>query len=802
MSDDADVFRRWGHLQADLDALGRLPPRPHPALDAHPESPWRRLYGGTIGAEFGHIVDPARVEFVRRAMEEEPPTADRARILDLLLRGDVFEQSLQSRYPGTKRFSLEGLMAALPLLDEALAAAAERGAQQVLIGMSHRGRLNIMANLVGRPARDVAAGFEDVDPRSVLGGGDVKYHLGGNGEHRTRDGRRLWVVVASNPSHLEAVDGVLLGRTRARQERLGGRRAVLPVLLHGDAAFAGQGIAAEALNLAELPGYSVGGTLHLVLNNLVGFTTAPAALQTGRYATDVARRLDVPIFHVNATDPEAAVRVARIAVGWREAFGTDVVIDLVGHRRHGHSEVEDPTTTQPALYRRIAELQPLGEAYAARLGIDPSARIAELREHFRVELDAARAGTRTPALRTMPDWWAPYHGGPYDASREVETGVPRERLAGLGERLAEAPPGFAVHPKVRRLADERRAMARGERDVDWGAAEALALGSLLLDGVPIRLSGQDSRRGTFNQRHAAWVDVETGFDHVPLAALGAARFEAVDSPLSEAAPVGFEFGWSRDFPEALALWEAQFGDFADGAQVILDTFVCASEDKWALPSGLVLLLPHGYEGQGPEHSSARLERFLQLSAEDNWQVCQPTTAAQYFHLLRRQARRAWRKPLVVFTPKSLLRHPAAASGVDALASGRFRPVIDDPREGSDRVIVCTGKVGHELRAERDRRKDAAAVVLLEQLYPFPEAELRRALEAHPAARDVLWVQEEPANMGALAWVQPLLEAAAGGRPVRSVKRSASASPATGSAKAHAIEQKALLGLAFARSRPA
>jgi 2-oxoglutarate dehydrogenase E1 component len=800
MTREAELFLRWGFLQADLDALGRLPRRPHPELDAHPDSPWRRVYCGTLAVEVAHISDPARVDFVRRAMEEPAPAPDRERILDLLLRGDVFEQALHARYPGAKRFSLEGLMAALPLLDELLAGAAERGAQQALLGMSHRGRLTVMAHFLGRPARDVVAGFEDVDPRSVLGGGDVKYHLGGNGEYETRGERRLWVVVASNPSHLEVVDGVLLGRARARMERLGGRAAVLPVLLHGDAAFAGQGVAAEALNLAELPGYSVGGTIHLVLDNRVGFTTAPPALHTGRFATDVARRLDVPIFHVNAADPEAAVRAARIAVAWRAAFGTDVVIDLIGHRRHGHSEVEDPTTTQPELYRRIAALRPLGEAYAARLGLDPGARLSGLREHFRRELDAARGLTATPELRTMPDWWSGFHGGAYDPAGEVDTGVGRPLLAEIGARLAEVPPGFAVHPKVRRLLDDRRAMARGERDVDWAAAEALAFGSLLREGVPVRLSGQDTRRGTFNQRHAALVDVGTGVEHVPLAALGTARFEVVDSPLSEAAPLAFEFGWSRDCPEALTLWEAQFGDFVDGAQVVVDTYLCASEDKWGLPSGLVLLLPHGFEGQGPEHSSARLERFLQLSAEDNGQVCQPSTAAQYFHLLRRQARRAWRKPLIVLTPKGLLRHPAAASPVEELAEGRFRPVLGDPRVGADRLLVATGKIAHELRAERDRRADPAAVIRVEQLYPFPETELREALEAHPEARDVVWVQEEPANMGALAWILPRLEAAAGGRPVRSVKRSESASPATGSAKAHAIEQRTLLSLAFARAR--
>ncbi len=790
---EADAFRRWGYLQADLDPLGRLPPRPHGELDAFPASPWRKVYAGTVGAEFMHLADPERRDWIRAALEAPAAPPDRERIFETLLRADLFERALQSRYPGTKRFSLEGLTAVLPLLDEILDAAREAGAEQLLLGMSHRGRLNVMANFVGRPAREIFACFEDVDPRSTLGGGDVKYHLGASGERRG-----VGIGLASNPSHLEAVDPVVLGRARARQIRLGGTAKVLPLLLHGDAAFAGQGIVAETLTLAGLAGYDVGGTIHVVMNNLIGFTAEPAALHPGRFATDAAKRIDVPVLHVNGEDPEACVRVARIAAAYRARFASDVVVDLVGYRRHGHSEVEDPTTSQPRLYAAIAARPPLSAVYAAKIGAEVEARDGKVRDGFRIELDAARAFEHPPSLIVPPAWWAPYRGGPWSAALEVDTGVPLEALAALGRRLAELPPGFEAHPKVRALLDKRRQMAEGEQDVDWGAAEALAFGSLLQEGTPVRLSGQDVRRGTFNQRHAALIDVESGAARIPLAELGA-RFEAVDSPLAEAGPLGFEYGYSRDFPEALVIWEAQFGDFANGAQVILDQYLSASEDKWGLLSGLVLLLPHGYEGQGPEHSSARLERYLQLCAEDNWQVAQPSTAAQLFHLLRRQARRAWRKPLLVLTPKSLLRRPSACSPVAELARGRFRPLLEETAEGIDRLLLCSGKIAHELRAEREKRGDRlTGIATLEQLYPFPDTELRAMLARQPALRELSWVQEEPMNMGALAFVLPRLRLLADGRPLRVVRRPESASPATGSAKAHALEQASLLALAFAR----
>jgi 2-oxoglutarate dehydrogenase E1 component len=575
------------------------------------------------------------------------------------------------------------------------------------------------------------------------------------------------------------------------------------VVMHGDSAFAGQGIAAEALNFASLDGFSTGGTLHVVVNNLIGFTTEPAAYSSTRYATDVAKRLPIPIFHVNAEEPEAVVRAARLAVEYRGKFGSDVVIDLVGYRRWGHSEVDDPTVTQPRLYRRIREMAPLWKSYAERVGVLAEAEaIAETtRQELAGAQDAAAGLTKTPVLRQLPGYWSSFVGGFYDPALEVDTGLPASAIERLGREVAQVPAGFHVHPKVEKLLDERRRMSGGEKPVDFGAAEALAFASLLEAGVPVRLTGQDTRRGTFNHRHAVLIDIEDEHEWVPLAALArkGAFFEVYDSQLSEAAALAFEYGFSRDFPEALVAWEAQFGDFANGAQVVIDQFLAAGEDKWNLLSGLVLLLPHGYEGQGPEHSSARIERYLQLAGEDNWQVCQPSTAGQYFHLLRRQALRSWRKPLVVFTPKSMLRHPDAASPVAELGRSRFLPVLpDEGAEAARRILLASGKILHELRAERARRgATEVAIVGLEQLYPFPERELVAELERHARARDLVWVQEEPANMGAFAFVDPLLDRVARGFSVRSVKRSESASPATGSAKAHALEQKTLLALAFA-----
>jgi 2-oxoglutarate dehydrogenase E1 component len=800
-----DAFRRWGYLEANLDPLGDLKAEAVPELDiSGPEAAAaRKIYCASVGAEFMHIPDGRRRRWVQERMEAKAPVVDRSQILERLVRAEIFEQVLQTRYLGTKRYSLEGEAALLPLLDSILNAAAEAGAEQAMLAMSHRGRLNVMVHVVGRAAAEVFARFEDVDPRSVLGGGDVKYHMGATGEFAAANGKMIGMHLVSNPSHLEAVDPVAMGRARAKQARSGkdGHTRIVPVLMHGDAAFAGQGILAETLNMSGVEGFTVGGSMHIIVNNLIGFTTIPSEAFSSKFSSDLAKRLAIPIFHVNAEDPEAVARVGRIALEYRYAFGAPVVVDLIGYRRHGHSEVDDPTITQPLRYRKIEAHPPLWKIYAEKIGADAESLVARVRE----ELDAAQKQAeeleKNPPMRRLPAYWDAYRGGRYNPSLEIGTGVSQEELAEIGKGLASYPKNFHIHPKVKKLLEQRLEMANGKRPVDFGMAEALAFGSLLKQGVPVRLSGQDTRRGTFNQRHAALIDIQTEEQFVPLEHLapGEARFEAYNSTLSEASVLGFEYGFSRDFPEALVLWEAQFGDFANGAQIIIDQFVAAGEDKWNLLSGVVLLLPHGYEGQGPEHSSARIERFLQLAARDNIQICQPSTAAQYFHLLRRQALRSWRKPLIVFTPKSMLRNPAASSSLADLAARRFQTVIADRGNGSaTRVLLCTGKIGHELVAERKRRKDdTTAIVFLEQLYPFPEAELSAEMERHANAREFVWVQEEPANMGALAFLLPRLERLAHNRSVLSIKRSASASPATGSHKAHEMEQATLLQLAFA-----
>jgi 2-oxoglutarate dehydrogenase E1 component len=805
-----DAFRRLGYLYADLDPLDRLEPEPEALLgEADPAAAGqaRRWYCGPIGVEFMHIEDPERQRWVQEKMErdtEEPARFDRSHILDLLIRGETFEQMIQARYLGTKRFSIEGVESLLPLLDEMLESACERQAQQVVLAMSHRGRLNVMVHTVGVKTADVFAGFEDVDPRSILGGGDVKYHMGATGDFTGRCGHTVNIHLVSNPSHLEAVDPVAVGRVRAKQTRLGDRRReqVIPIVLHGDAAFAGQGILAETLNCAGLPGYDAGGTIHVVVNNLIGFTTEPKNLHASRFSTAVARRLPVPIFHVNGEEPDAVARVARLAVEYRHTFKTDVIVDLIGYRRHGHSEVDDPTITQPLLYKKIAAHPPIWKIYARATGVsdeEAARRVAAIRQELEAAHQEAGQIDKRSTLRTLPPYWDPYVGGAHKPEYEVSTGVSAEKTAELTRSLTSWPEGFHIHDKIKKLLEQRAEMGQGKRPLDYGMAEALAFASLLSQGIPVRMTGQDCRRGTFNQRHSVLIDVENGQEHVPLAhvAPDGGWIELYDSFLSEAAVLGFEYGFSRDYPEALVLWEAQFGDFANGAQIIIDQFVTAGEDKWGLLSGVTLLLPHGYEGQGPEHSSARMERYLQLCGEDNIQVCQPSNAGQYFHLLRRQAMRRWRKPLVVMTPKSMLRHKDSASTVADLARGHFLNVVPDGQiQDAKRLILCTGKIGHELKREREKRKDAdTAVAFLDQLYPFPEAELGAVLEGYPNLRDILWVQEEPANMGALFFVQPRIERLAG-RPVRTLKRSASGSPATGSAKAHALEQQTLLTLAF------
>ncbi len=802
-----DAFRRWGHLQARLDPLRQyLPAQPMPELTVTGEfaDQGRAIYCGSIGVEFMHIADPERRRWIQGRMETTQPAPDSQHTLNLLVEADIFEQVIQKRYLGTKRFSLEGVTALVPLLDAVLNSAAERGAEKSVIAMSHRGRLNVMVNTLGKSAADIFSKFEDADPRSSLGSGDVKYHVGATGTFTTRQGKKLGLHLVSNPSHLEAVDPVAMGRAYAKQMRYGaeGRDRVLPVVIHGDAAFAGQGIWAETMNLGSLEGFSVGGTIQIVANNLIGFTAGPDEYNSSRFASDIARRLPIPIFHVNAEDVDAVVRVASLAVEYRYQFHTDVVIDLIGYRRHGHSEVDDPTITQPLRYAKIQDHPPLYAIFAEKIGVDARARVQQAESKFDEELQQARQMKKKAVLADLPEYWSYYKGGPHRAKYEVDTGISTEEVRTIADALTIFPANFHIHPKIQKLLEQRAEMGRGERPFDYSMAEAVAFGSLLTQGTPVRLSGQDSQRGTFNQRHSVLIDVEDETKFVPLNHLGVkqAKFEVYNSMLSEAGVMGFEYGFSRDYPEALVMWEAQFGDFANGAQIVIDQFLSSAEDKWGLLSGLALLLPHGYEGQGPEHSSARMERYLQTVARDNIQVCQPSTAAQYFHLLRRQAMRPWRKPLVVFTPKSMLRHPDAVSPLADLTAPRFLNVLPETElQGVTRLLICTGKIGHELRVEREKRKDTSTGILfVEQLYPWPEEELRAAIDAQPDANELVWVQEEPENMGAYSYVLPRLRELAFDRQVRSVKRSAAASPATGSAKAHAMEQKTLINLALSR----
>ncbi len=799
-----NAFRQWGYLEGDLDPLGFLRPRATPELQIEGEyaREARSIYSSTIGIEINHIYSPERRRWIYERMESPAPESevtdsevtdsevtdkDQQRILDLLIRADVFEQVMQQRYLGSKRFSLEGVTALIPLVDELLDTGSRLGAAELVMGMSHRGRLNVIAHVAKRSPEEIFAGFEDVDPRSVLGSGDVKYHMGATGEYITRSGNKVHIHLVSNPSHLEAVDPVTVGRTRAKQDRTGegGREKYLPLLVHGDAAFAGQGILAETMNYADLPGYTVGGTIHVVVNNLLGFTTSYLEEHSTRFAACIARRQSIPIFH------DAVVRVARLATEYRYRFGTDVVIDLIGYRRHGHSEVDDPTVTQPLLYKKIKEHPPLWEIYADDIGATSAqAQAAAVKAEFESAQKDAGKVTKKPLMRDLPKYWDQFYGGLHKPEFEVETGLSTEELAELGTHLSTYPEGFHIHPKVKKLLEQRAEMGAGKRPVDYGMAEALAFASLVKTGIPVRLSGQDSRRGTFNQRHSVLIDIENENEYVPLEniASGQARCGVHNSTLSEPGVIGFEYGYSRDYPEALVLWEAQFGDFVNVGQAIIDQFISAGEAKWNLLSGLVLLLPHGYEGQGPEHSSARIERFLQLAAKHNIQIAQPSNAAQYFHLLRRQALRHWRKPLVVFTPKSMLRHPDASSPIADFTRSNFQNVLPDTEIGeADRILVCTGKIGHELRAERKKRKDNSTA---------PDKELSAEFARHGDAGEIVWVQEEPANMGALFNMLPRLQRIAGDRHVLSVKRSSSASPATGSAKAHEVEQKTLLTLAF------
>jgi len=783
----------------------------------------RATYCRSVGVEFTHVQDPGRKQWLQRRMEESENTsplsaAERLAILEKLSAAELFERFLHTRFVGQKRFSLEGAESLIPLLDTLVEEAAGQGVREIVLGMAHRGRLNVLSNILGKSLESMFCEFEDVDlAESPFGSGDVKYHKGYSGDRIARCGARIHLSLTANPSHLEAVDPVVLGRARAKQGRMRDvrRNRVIPVLVHGDAAFAGQGIVAEALNLCHLRGYSTGGTIHVVVDNQIGFTTNPNEARSTLYCTDVAKMIQAPVLHVNGDDPEAVVHCVKLALAWRQRFGTDVVIDLVCYRRHGHNEGDEPSFTQPLLYEKIRRKKPVRALYTERLleqGLLRPEDVWRIEHDLSAQLQRAlqQIKTRVPEPEEPYDPRGPWAGlaRRREPGDEPATGVPVERLAQIAERLGSAPPGFAVHPKLERLLERRRKAVAEGGPIDWALAEALAFGSLLVEGTPVRLSGQDSSRGTFNQRHAVLVDQLRGDEFAPLDHLAAtqARFEVYDSQLSEAAVLGFEYGFSLADPATLVLWEAQFGDFANGAQVIIDQFIAAAHAKWQRMSGLVLLLPHGYEGQGPEHSSARVERFLQLCAEDNLQVANCTTPAQYFHLLRRQMRRRFRAPLVVFTPKSLLRDPRATSSAAELAEGAFRPLLDDPAVpdgAARRVLLCSGKVYYDVLARREARAAArggardVALVRLEELYPWPAEELAAALARQPGA-DVWLVQEEPRNMGAFSFAAERIRAQLpAGAGLGCASRPASASPAVGSPRAHRREQAALVEAAFA-----
>jgi 2-oxoglutarate dehydrogenase E1 component len=818
----------WGFTARDLDraieptGIHGLPRATLGEVLGH----LQQVYASSVGLEFMHITSPARRSWLAERMETHllaPLSADaRTRILALLINAEQFERFCHIKYPGTKRFSLEGSESLIPVLDAILTHTARLGAIECVLGMPHRGRLSTLESIMRRPGRDLFAQFEDIEPEKAMGGGDVKYHLGYSTDRTDGNGQSMHVSLAFNPSHLEAVDPVVVGRVRAKQVRHGDveHRRVVGVLVHGDAAFAGQGLVPETLQLSGLQGYRTGGTVHVIVNNQVGFTASPAEQRSTPYCTDVAKMLECPIWHVNGEDLDAVARAVEIACEYRAQFASDVVIDMYCFRKYGHNENDEPSFTQPQMYERIRKKASPVEVYARHLvehGVVSSDEVVAMTQRrvaeLEAELEAAKAATQRPEGTSMTAMWRGYRGGITEQPVEVDTRVPRGVLESVAAALTQVPEGFTPHPKIERLLDQRAQMGRGERPVDWGMAELLAYGSLLQQGVNVRMTGQDSARGTFSHRHAIITDIKTGREHLVLGQLhhdqGLCRI--FDSPLSEAGVLGFEFGYSLDYPDALVLWEAQFGDFANGAQVIIDQFITSSEDKWQRLSGIVLLLPHGYEGQGPEHSSARLERYLQSCAEHNIQVAQPTSAAQMYHLMRSQVLRSVRKPLIVMTPKSLLRLPAATSPLAELADGRFHIVLHDqvadPAQVT-RVVFCSGKIYYELADERARRKDpTVAIARIESLYPWwPKLIAEASLDKYPRLAELFWVQDEPANMGAGQFVAPRFQellaahAQAGNPAIRYqlISRAESASPATGSHKAHVMETQQILGQAFSR----
>jgi multifunctional 2-oxoglutarate metabolism enzyme len=831
------AYRVRGHLMADTNPL-EFEIRRHPDLDIlqHGLTLWdldrtfpvggfaghrkmklrdilgvlRDSYCRRIGVEYMHIQDPEERRWIAERIESpyrKLPHDAQQHILNRLNAAEAFETFLHTKYVGQKRFSLEGGESLIPLLDEVLQASAESDLDEVVIGMAHRGRLNVLANIVGKPYEQIFTEFEGhIDPASTQGSGDVKYHLGMTGKFSTPDGEHAVVVsVVANPSHLEAVDPVMEGIVRAKQDRLDlglEGYTVLPLLVHGDAAFAGQGVVAETLNLSQLRGYRTGGTVHVVVNNQVGFTTAPDYARSSLYSTDVARMIQAPIFHVNGDDPEAVVRVARLAFQYRQAFNKDVVIDLVCYRRRGHNEGDDPSMTNPQMYQIIDTKRSVRKLYTEELIGRGDISVAEAEEQLRDYQQQLERVFRATRDATSEPRRKPPRAPVADPEPDVATAVEPAALQAVGDAHTALPDGFTPHKRVRQLLQRRAAMAR-EGGVDWAFGEILAFGTLLAEGVTVRLSGQDSRRGTFVQRHSVIVDSHTGEEFLPLAQIATddARFFVYDSLLSEFAAMGFEYGYSVENPDALVLWEAQFGDFANGGQSVIDEFIASGERKWGQRSSVTLLLPHGHEGQGPDHTSGRPERWLQQAAEDNLRLANPTTPANYFHLLRRQALSPKRKPLVVFTPKSLLRHKACVSAVEDFSHGGFQPVIGDDGvdpESVRRVVLCTGKVYYDLaRARVERDVTDTALVRMEQLYPLPTDGVRAALATYPRAEDIAWVQEEPANQGAWSFMALNLLEHLDGVRMRRISRPAAAASAVGSPKLHELEQAALLEAALA-----
>jgi 2-oxoglutarate dehydrogenase E1 component len=829
------VYRVRGHLMADLDPLRWKQPMTPVELDpaTYGLTIWdldrefltdgvggvpkmrlgdllgvlRDAYCRTIGVEYMHIQNTDEQQWIQERFErpdEELSKERKHRILERLNAAESFEKFLATKYVGTKRFGIEGAESAIPVLDEILSNAADASFDGAVLGMAHRGRLNVLSNIMGKSYEAIFSEFEGhVDPSSVQGSGDVKYHLGMKGKYVSPSGADVAIELAANPSHLETVGPIVMGIVRATQDQIEppGSFTVLPVLIHGDAAFAGQGVVAESLAMSDIGGYRIGGTIHLIINNQIGFTTAPQYARSSLYCSDVAKTIQAPIFHVNGDDPEACVRAARLAWEYRQQFHKDVVIDMVCYRRHGHNEGDDPSYTQPLMYKAISERRSVRKLYVESLvrrgdiTVDEAEQaLADYQAKLQVALEETRA-TAPPAI-TVPKPPRPLGVLPH-----IETGVDRAVLDRVFARLTEYPEGFTIHPKLGKQFEQRAELYR-QGELDWATAESLAVGSLVLEGHPVRLAGQDSRRGTFSQRHAALIDFETGEPWIPLDHLDAeAHFWVFDSLLSEYAALGFEYGYAHANRDALVMWEAQFGDFINGAQIVIDQYIVAAEDKWDQTNGVVLLLPHGYEGQGPEHSSGRIERFLTLAAEDNMQIVNATTAANYFHLLRRQVHSERRTPLIVFTPKQGLRMKQTRSPIEALTSGSFEEVLDDPNvvdaDAVRRIVFCSGKVAWDAIDERDRRNAPVAVVRVEQLYPLPTERMMAVLSSYPNARELVWLQEEPENMGAWNFIEHnTWRVKEQGYDLRHVARVESGSPATGSKTIHDQELVDLMERTF------